>query len=125
MNYKSKHEKFIRFLAGMSKETFIEGLSSLEYNLQMPVNEELRSFVPLEPNFQIPNVFLKIQRNNKVEKMFAANNCTVNWDAQIDAAIEYLDDIQFDSGEMADAQPVHNDEILEILIKARFGNLAP
>ena len=122
MNYKGKHEKFIQILSSATKETLIERLSSLEYNLQLPTNdEEPQSYVPLEPNFQLPNVFLKTLRNNRVEKLFAENrDAGVDWDESIARAIEYLDELEFEAPEADNGDDVYDSDALEALIKSRM-----
>jgi hypothetical protein len=122
MNYRRKHEKFIQVLSSASKETLIERLSSLEHNLQTPAGEEApQSYVPLEPNFQLPNVFLKTLANNRVEKLFAENQgSTEGWNEQIDAAIEYLDELQFEGPESSGEGDPYESDVLEMLVKSRL-----
>lgn len=127
MNYKIKHEKIIKTLSAISLDTFIERLSSLEHTLQTPVHEEQRTYIPREPNFQLPNVFLKALKNGKVEKLFAEHgsrerNRDKGWDYRIDALVDFLDEMQFEDNE-DEAEDAAEEDILEVLIKARFGTL--
>lgn len=118
MSLRSKHEKIAKILSFTSLENFIENLSSIEYTLQSLTQEPQESIVPLEANFQIPNVFLKTKKSFKVEKLFLEKELSGEWNDQLDKAIEFFSGIELDIPETDEAHKL-DERLLERLLRWR------
>lgn len=118
MNYRQKHENFVKTIQYAVPENFLESLSAIEYNLLHPSSEATKCLVPKEANFQLPNIFLKTRNSFAVEKLFGKSRRDDNFNAELDKIIDVLDQIEF-------KQPANlknllfDEKILEILIKYR------
>lgn len=96
MSLQAKHEKLQKEIASVSLDNFIEKLSSIEYLLQTSSTEPNKALVPQEPNFQLPNVFLKTKKLFKAENLFTDKSLIGNWNEQFDRIIKFIDNIKFD-----------------------------
>lgn len=122
MSLKGKHERIVKILSSTTLENFIESLSSIEYGLQSFSPEPQESIVPLEANFQIPNVFLKTKKSFKVEKLFLEKELGGEWNQQLDRAIEFFDSIELGTPETNEAHSF-DVKLLERLLEWRNGTL--
>lgn len=122
MNYRAKHEKFAKTISTLTKDTLIDNLSSLEYAMLLPAEEEPRFWVPREANFQLPNVFLRTKIDPQAEKLLTQPGQNVDWKDNIDRLVGHLDDIQLEDEEGEESEEAPEDEeLLEALIKMRYG----
>ncbi|KAI5168598.1 hypothetical protein PAEPH01_0264 [Pancytospora epiphaga] len=119
-NYKALHEKFIKITTGVTPERFIEVISRIENRLSITSELENIAIVPLEANFQLPNVFLNTRRINKVEKLFSDHGSDENQREKIDQIIGWLDNIQFEYEEEQRVSPEGDKHILSALLKYRY-----
>ena len=119
MNYKSKHSRLIRAVEGVNIKNCIEELAALEHILQAKTEEDNTVLMPLEANFQLPNVFLKTKINNKVQRLFDSCPSSPQNDLSLEEVIEFLSDI-----EIYDVPNIQigcfDESILEDLIRFRF-----
>lgn len=117
--YKAQHEKFIKIVAGATPERLIEALSGAENRLP-PIDENV-VLVPLEANFQLPNVFLNTRRINKVEKLFAEHGHAAPRSRAAERIIGWLDEIQFEYEEEREVNLEEDAQILSAILKHRIG----
>jgi len=118
MSFKQKHEKFARTIHYTIPENFLDSLSTMEYALLLSSSETPKCLVPNEANFQLPNIFLKTRSSSAVEKLFSKSRCEDNFNAELDAMIEFIDQIEFDRPPQPESNPL-DEKTLEILIKHR------
>lgn len=118
MNYTQKHDKLARTIYYTTPENFLDSLSSIEYSLLLPPAETAKSLVPNEPNFQLPNVFLKTRSNFLVEKLFRRNRPEDDFSEEIGRLLKILDEIEVEQATPQEGNPF-DEKVLEILIKYR------
>jgi len=119
MNFQAKHSKILKGISSASLENFLECVSSVEYTLQTCNPDLQKAIVPLEANFQIPNILLKTKKCFKVENLFAEKNLSADWNDRLDYAICFIDNIELECEE--ESQDLELDiKLLENLIRWRF-----
>lgn len=122
MNYKNSHGKIVKCLESLTIQNCIENLSSLEYIMQNEVQDSQVALVPQEANFQLPNIFLKTKMNPKAEKLFSENKAFLDWDDSLEKAINFLLEIEIQMVSDSQNENIHDEKILEALIRSRFGS---
>lgn len=120
MNYNTKHEKVAKIIARTTFENFIESLAAIEYNLCLPIQEPAKCLVPLEANFQLPNVFLKTKLNFKSDKILSNDAMKANWNTEIAKVCDFLENIELEVFEER-KELMCDEKNLEELIKWRQG----
>jgi len=119
--YRAQHEKFIKLIAGTTAEKLVETLSGLEHSLPPGIEEEGAVLVPLEANFQLPNVFLNTRRINRVEKLFAGHGRSVGQSRAAEQVVAWLDEIQFECKEAHGADHEEQAQALNAILEDRMG----
>lgn len=117
MDYTQKHERIAKIISQTRLENLMESLSSIEYNLHQPIKVS-KSVVPLEANFQFPEMFLKTLNSFEVEKIFGKSDHKDNWNVNLNEMIDFLDNIEF-SGEVENEPLEYDEKTLQTLIKNR------
>lgn len=120
MDYKSKHGNITKIISRTTFENFIESLAAIEYNLSIPIQEPSKCLVPLEANFQLPNIFLKTKLNFKSDKILNNDSMKANWNKEIDKIVEFLDGIELEVEE-EDEEVDCLEKELEEMIRWRQG----
>ncbi|KAF9764364.1 hypothetical protein NGRA_0620 [Nosema granulosis] len=125
MSIKSKMDKLNRIITSQtSTKHFIENMKPLEiYFTESDDNNVDQCFYPNEPNFQIPNVFLRTKTSSEIKKFIKSNNGKSDFSSSID---QILDDLEsFDLIEEREEQDKERieDEILNLLINNRKGGV--
>lgn len=119
---KNKHSKILKILNSLTPPSLMEGLSHMEYILLNDPETQGLGLVPQEANFQLPNIFLKSKINSKVEKLLKETKKSLGWDSSLDAAIDFLGEVEVVDALEEDLNPEFSEEVLEELLKARHGN---
>lgn len=120
MDFQAKHLKILKSIQMATLKNFLECLSSVEYTLETCNPALLKAIVPLEANFQLPNIFLKTKKAFKIENLFSDKNLAADWNDELATAILYIDNIELEcSGNNKD--PEVDILQLESMLKWRNG----
>lgn len=120
MDHRSKHENIAKIISQTTLENFLESLSAVEYNMCHLVQEAPKCLVPLEANFQLPNVFLKTKLNFKSEKLLTGDAIKANWNSEVSKISDFLEEIELEEYEMK-VEKECNEKGIEELIRWRYG----
>lgn len=126
MNIKNKYEKTIKALLISQKDMWNlqEHISPLEISFQTePITEQEVCIAPNEPNFQLPNVFLKSKKNPLCQKLIDTNASTTQWNKTLDEILALLDEIDFvnETTQIKSDKITVDSKILENILKIRYG----
>jgi hypothetical protein len=125
MGIRGRYDKLIKSLSAPQQEVwgFTKHMISYEMSFQAdPVDDEEVCIAPGEPNFQLPNVFLRSRKSAGCQRFIDANKSAVNWNESIEAVLNAFDEMDFGRapGVRTRKMPV-NEEVLESLIRRRYG----
>lgn len=120
MQERQKHEQIGRIVSQANPENFMESLSGIEYHLLQAPNEEQKSLVPTEANFQLPEIFLRIKNTFEIEKIFLKSRLENNWNHRLDKIIEKLNQIELEQP-VTEKKSIFDEKVLETMIRWRYG----
>lgn len=127
MNIKAKYNKVIKVLAIRQSELWniTRLILPLENSFKTEeLTEDEVCIVPTEPNFQLPNVFLRTKKNPSYQKFIDANRSNVEWNQTVDEIVETLDEIDLGSpgGDVKTNKCSIDQGILEVVLRRRYGH---
>ncbi|KAF7682946.1 hypothetical protein TCON_1841 [Astathelohania contejeani] len=128
MDLKNKLEKMEKILNFHFVDTpnFLDRLNALNTYLVSDLNDHTEALAPNEPNFQLPNVFLrtkKVAEFGKINQKLRHIEDAEGWNEIVDKYIKRFEDFEFYEPEFSDEK---NDEelgsdMVNELIKIRYG----
>lgn len=125
MSIKSKIDKLNRIISSQkSTEQFIENLKPLElYFTDSVDNDSEQCIYPNEPNFQIPNVFLKTKKSSELKKFIKTNNGSADFSVAIDQILDDLENFDLVESQSTEEKEKVDEEVLQFLINNRKGGV--
>ena len=118
MNTRRFHEKLAHALTGLSRRDFLQRAGVLEHAPRGP-SDSGAALVPMEPNFQLPNEFLRTMVPNDVEGLFSEHGYATAWTVKLDQLIALLDELEFE-GHGPEAEEC-DAAVLGALLRRRYG----
>lgn len=126
MNIKAKYNKAVKALTMHQSELWntVKMMLPLENSFQTEgVSDEEMCIVPTEPNFQLPNVFLRTRKSPGCQKVIDNNRSDVEWNQTIDGVVEFFEGIDLPG--MVDGADVRkcviDRKVLGEMLRRRYG----
>lgn len=125
MSIKSKMDKLNRIISSQkSTDQFVENMKPLElYFTDSVDNDSEQCIYPNEPNFQIPNIFLKTKMSSELKKFIKTNNGNSDFSTAIDKILDDLESFELSDSQNAEEKEKVKDEVLYFLINNRKGGI--
>jgi hypothetical protein len=125
MGIESRYDKLIKSLSIHQPDVWdlTKHITSYEMSFQTDaINDEEVCIVPSEPDFQLPNVFLRSRKSVECQRFIDANRSTTNWNESIEVILSAFDEMDFSGAPGIHARRMMvNEEVLEKLIRKRYG----
>ncbi|EOB14454.1 hypothetical protein NBO_27g0011 [Nosema bombycis CQ1] len=124
MSLKARIEKINRIITAQKSTTdIIENLKPLEHLITEGLDNDQESCLyPNEPNFQLPNVFLKTKISSELKNYIKSNDGVSNFTTSIDLVLDKLESFELFETEI-NLKDTIEDEVLNFIVANREGGI--
>lgn len=127
MSIRARYEKIAKALGVRQQDLWhiTRQILPLENSFQTePIADEEVCVVPAEPNFQLPNVFLRTKKNPACQKLVDSSRSDVEWNQTLDATLEALEEIDISAGreEFKSTKCAVDPGVLSEMVWRRYGH---